>query len=247
MRRLALIMLLLMGLPATAAHAKVPPLAARLTACTTGATAAERAAAFTASMPAVRGARRMAVRFDLRERIPQSAAFGAVRVPGLGIWHRSRRGRPGYVFTQRVQGLAAPGAYLAVVRFRWYDARGRVVRTARLQTRACRQPDTRPDLGVVEAVAHRGPVEGSARYRVLVANTGRGDAGPFDVVVTPNGTPQPAQRLGGLAAGEQAWVTVVGPRCDPGTTLRIVVDARAEVAERDEADDVADLACPFAA
>jgi subtilase family serine protease len=64
--------------------------------------------------------------------------------------------------------------------------------------------------------------------------------------VTPNGAPQPAQRLGGLDPGRSDVVTVIGPRCEPGSTLRVVVDAQAEVAERDEADNVADLACPFA-
>jgi CARDB len=246
MCRLALLTIVLAALLAPAAQAGPPVLGARVTACTTGQRAAERTAAFTGSMPAVAGSRRMGMRFDLRQRIPPSAVYAGVRVRGLGVWHRSRRGRSGFVFTQRVQDLAAPGAYLAVVRFRWYDARGRVVRSARRQTRACRQPDSRPDLRVGEVDATAGPVPGSARYRVVVRNDGRGAAGPFDVVVTPDGAPQPAQRLGGLAAGERQSVTVIGPRCTPGSTLRVVVDARAEVAERDEADDVDDRVCPFA-
>lgn len=246
MRRLAFVCLLVTAALAPAAQARPPALAARLTACAGGSTAAERTAAFTGSMPALAGGRRMAIRFDLRQRIPPSPAYAAVRVPGLGLWHRSRPGRSGFVFTQRVEGLAAPGSYRAVVRFRWYDARGRVLRSARRTTEVCRQPDVRPDLRVAAVTAHRGPGPDSARYRVTVLNEGFGDADAFDVVVTPNGAPQPAQRVDGLGAGELATVTVIGPRCDPGSTLRAVVDARAEIAERDEADDVADVACPFA-
>jgi CARDB len=245
MRRAVLLTIVLAALPAPAAQAKGPALGARLTACTTGQSAAERFAAFTGSMPAVPGSRRMGIRFDLRQRLPPSATFAAVRVRGLGVWHRSRRDRSGFVFTQRVQDLAAPGAYLAVVRFRWYDARGRVVRSARRQTPACRQPDARPDLRVVTLDATPGPIAASAAYRVVVRNDGRGAAGPFDVVVTPNRAPQPAQRLGGLGPAERRSVTVIGPRCLPGSTLRVVVDAGAEVAERDEADDVVDQPCPF--
>jgi CARDB len=246
MRRCLIIVLALAGLLAPAAQAKVPALAARLTACTAGPTVAERAAAFTGSMPAEPGAQRMAMRFDLLERLPGEAELTAVRVRGLGVWHRSRRGRPGFVFTQRVQGLAAPGTYVAVVRFRWYDAQGHVVRSARRRTAECRQPDQRADLRVGAVVATRGPVPGSARYRVVVRNDGPGAAGPFDVVVTPNGTPQPAQRLGGLAPGARVPVVVIGPRCAPGSTLRVVVDAGAEVAEVEESDDVVDQVCPLA-
>jgi CARDB len=245
MRRLALLSLLAAAALAPPAQAKPPVLAARLTACAIGATAEERSAAFTGSMPAVQGSRRMAIRFDLRERIPPSAGFTAVRVPGLGVWHRSRPGRAGLVFTQRVEGLAAPGSYRAVVRFRWYDARGTVVRSARRTTRTCREPDARPDLRVADVAARHGPGPDTARYRLAVLNEGLGDADAFDVVVTPNGAPQPAERVDGLGAGDLATVTVIGPRCAAGSTLRVVVDARAEIAERDEADDVTDVACPF--
>jgi CARDB len=246
MRRCLIIVLALAGLLAPAAQAaKAPALAARLTACTTGPSPAERTAAFTGSMPAEPGAQRMAMRFDLLERRAPDAELTAVRVRGLGVWHRSRRARPGFVFTQRVQGLAAPGAYVAVVRFRWYDARGHVVRSARRRTAECRQPDQRADLRVGAVVASRGPVPGSARYRIVVRNDGLGAAGPFDVVVTPNGAPQPAQRLGGLAPGARVPVVVIGPRCAPGSTLRVVVDAGAEVAEVERSDDVVDQVCPL--
>ena len=75
-------------------------------------------------------------------------------------------------------------------------------------------------------------------------NAGRGAAGPFDVVLASRGMPQPPVRVAGLAPGASRVVSLPGPRCAPGSTLRFVLDAEAAVAESDEADDVVDRACP---
>src|SRR3954447_1674467 len=79
MRRLAAIACLLAPLAAPAAAAAAPerpPLQARLVACTTGPGAPARRATFTASMPAVARTARMAIRFDLLQRMEAVAERG---------------------------------------------------------------------------------------------------------------------------------------------------------------------------
>ena len=91
-------------------------------------------------MPAIKGVRRMWMRFDVLARGGSTPGFAPLKVPGLGVWQKSVPGRPGgFVFTQRVQGLPAPGTYKAVVRFRWYDGEPGPIRRARRRSRAIRR------------------------------------------------------------------------------------------------------------
>lgn len=249
MRRLAAIACLLAPLaaPAAARAARArPPLQARLVACTTGAAAAARRATFTASMPAVRGAARMAMRFDLLQRGPGDPAFARVALPAWGLWQRSDPGRTGFIYTRTVRALRAPGAYRAIVRFRWYGADGRVLRRARRLTAICRQPDPRPDLRAGALAAAPGLGAGSVTYLLTVTNAGGGPAGPFAVALTTAGMPQPPVAVDRLPAGESRIVELAGPRCAPGSNVRFVLDAGGAVAEADEADDVVDRPCPVA-
>jgi hypothetical protein len=231
---------------ARAAEQQRPPLRARLASCTTGDAAHARTAAFTASMPAVDRTARMWIRFDLLQRTPGEAEFALVNLPAWGRWERSEPGRSGFIYTKKVQALRAPGDYRARVRFRWYDASGRLLRRAQRPTPICRQPDPRPDLraGALTRVAGLGPA--AATYLLTVENTGRGAAGPFDVVLAEDGMPQPPVRVDGLAAGATRVVSVPGPACAAGATVRFVLDPGAAVAESDEADDVVDRPCPIA-
>ena len=241
------IALLVLALPA-GAQAQAPPLRAKLAACTSGPAAVARTATFVGSMPAVAGAKRMWMRFDLLARMPPATSFVAMKVPKLGVWQKSALGRAssGFVFTQRVQALAAPGSYRALVRFRWYDKAGKLLRSTTRESSICKQPDQRPDVraGALEAV--RGPQPGQATYQLAVRNDGHTAAGPFDVVLSVGGVEQPAQRvLGGLAPGAAYTVTFSAPRCAPGSALRFEVDAEDEVEESRELDDVVERACPF--
>src|ERR1700754_2602382 len=167
---------------------KAVTLSAKVTTCTTGADDASRAAAFTAAMPAATSTRRMQMRFTLMQRTGASAKapFKKVAVPGWSGWVTSDPGRQALVFTKRVEGLAAPASYRAVVAFRWLDARGRQQRTATRTTSICDQPDPRPDL--VLASLDAAPVGASqAAYTVSVENEGHVDADPFAVTVTVDG------------------------------------------------------------
>ena len=235
------------GAAAPAAGAAPPPLAATLTSCVRSADAAQRAASFTASMPALRRTDRMLVRFDLFQRTSQGEGFTRVRVPRWGVWHRSKRGVAGFVFTKHVNGLHAPGDYRAVVRFRWLDAAGRTQRTARRTTRSCRQPDLRPDLRAVRLTAIAGPAPGTATYSAVVANNGRGPAGPFAVALAVGDVVLPPQTLEPLGPRSRRPVSLQGPRCGPGTVLRLTVDSAAEVAEASETDNVLEAPCPLGA
>jgi CARDB len=248
MQRAALLTtLFLLALPA-AAHAQAPPLRARLAACQSGPAASQRSATFVGSMPAVAGTKRMWMRFDLLARLPPATSYEAVKVPKLGVWQKSAPGKvsSGFVFTQRVQGLAAPGSYKALVRFRWYDRAGKLLRSATRTSPVCKQPDQRADLSAGTLDAVRGPQPDQATYQLEVSNHGHTAAGPFDVVLSLGGVEQPPQRVGeGLAAGDSRTVTFVAPRCSAGSTLRFEIDAEDEVEESGEADDVVERACPF--
>lgn len=229
------------GVPARAqAPAPAPRLAATLASCETGTTAAERRATFTGSMPAGFGTQRMTMRFDLQVQRDGATRFATLAVPRWGRWERSRPDVSGFIFTKRVDGLVPPASYRAVVRFRWYDAQGRLLRRDHRVTGRCRQPDLRADLAV-------GPVgTDGQRYVVEVRNDGRGDAGPFlvavrvaDVVVT--------SLVDGLGAGGHRTLAVGGGRCRPEESVFVTIDGGRSVEESDEADNAVARPCPFAA
>jgi CARDB len=218
-----------------------PPLAATLAACESGPAADERFAVFTGSMPAMRGTRRMAMRFDLLVRSARERAWRPVRARGFGRWQRSDPGRAGFVYTKRVERLAQAASYRAIVRFRWYGAAG-VQRTTVRRTPSCRQPDQRPDLQIDSFAVAPGPDEGSRRYVVGVRNAGRTAAEPFDVGIA--GLDGDLLRaVPGLPAGERATVELVGPRCASGDVVAVRLDPRGVVEEADERDNAFRWVC----
>jgi hypothetical protein len=239
-----LFVLALGGTQAPALAADKIPLAAKLSACTTGADPAARAATFTASMPAIDGTKRMAMRFDLLQRRGEAGPFVVIDVPNWGVWDKSEPGRPGFIFTKRVEALLAPAAYRAVVTFRWLDRKGRMQRTRTRTAGICEQPDQRPDLVLASFAAQ--PKGQDAVYDVGVRNGGGSAAGSFTVVVTIDGKPQPPVAFGPLAPGEAANGQLVGPRCTPRSIVTIRVDAGGAVDESHEDDNVVQQACPLA-
>ena len=248
-RRVALPIALFAALALPAgAQAQAPPLRAKLTVCQSGPAASDRTATFVGSMPAVKGTKRMWMRFDLYARIPPATDFAALKAPKLGVWQKSAPGKAssGFVFTQRVQGLTAPGSFRAQVRFRWYGTGGRLLRSTTRESSICKQPDQRPDLRAGDLEALRSTQSGQAIYRLEVRNDGHTAAGPFDVVLTVAGAEQPAERvLGGLTPGASYTVTFLAPRCAADSTLRFELDAEDDVEESGELDDVVERACPF--
>lgn len=111
----------------------------------------------------------------------------------------------------------------------------------------------RPDLSVAALSGSPDPVPLGQAFQasVQVTNAGTGAAGAFDVVVWAEtssgdafGEPVTLRIDGGLAAGASTTVVASGPAAiglsDPALRIRARVDAAAEVAELDEANNEAE-------
>lgn len=216
--------------PASAPTDPRPPVAARLSGCVTG---LERSATFTGSMPAIRGARRMAMRFELHQRT-RDGEFRRVDVPGWG-WERAEKGRTGFIYSKRVEGLLAPAGYRAVIVLRWYSRSGKVLRDLRRTTPECVQPDPRPDL-VHTRLSARAAEPGFSVYEVAVENAGGSPAGGFVVRLASGETMLAQADAGPVAPGARQYVQLRGPRCEPGTMITVLVDPDDAVGEGDEAN-----------
>jgi hypothetical protein len=218
---------LLLAAPATAAAA---PASVALTACEPR----ERAAEFEARMDQIAGATRMKLRFTLEAR-KLGKAWRKVAAPELGGWRAADPQTTRYISSRRVTALVGPASYRTVVRFRWLDADGDVVASARARSRACWQPDHRPNLKL-RALS----VEGGSTYAVLVANTGRSESGVFDLEITG----LPAQVVQSIAPGGEALVEVDGPACERGAPLTATADPLDLIDERSERDNALTGSCP---
>jgi hypothetical protein len=249
MERLALLIIALGATVAAAAPAvaKTAPrrYAAPVVACDTGVTSDQRALDVRATMRAVPGTIRMAVRFDLSERTPASAgAFMARTAPDLGLWLKSKRGVDPYTYDQTVKGLDAPAAYRMRVSFRWLGPNNRVLLSAHRTTPVCVQPDVRPELIVKNVIVEPPATAGMPwHYTVVVRNNGRTAAGPFSVGYEPTGAPAQAMPIAGLAPAAQTRVTFAGPACVSTAPPACTVDVSNQVDETDETDNRASATC----
>jgi hypothetical protein len=223
------------------------PLSAKVASCLTGADPDTRSAAFTGSMPALSGTRRMQMRFGLLQRSGSSskARFKKVSVPGWSGWVSSDPGRDGFVFTKRVEALSAPAAYRATVTFRWLDARGHAQKTLSRTTPVCEEPDPRADL-VLASLSATALGRSQAAYAISVENDGLSEADPFAVTLTIGGQVSNPLTLGPIAAGAQATGSLAAPRCAPGSTITVTLDVAGTVDESVESDDEIERPCPLA-
>jgi hypothetical protein len=245
-RKVALTAVLIAVAAAMPAGAQAPvfplPLKAKLTDCHVGPLAADRFAVFVGQMPALQGTRRMWMRFDLFERTA-GGSWQRIAVPKFGTWQKSLPGKPGFIYTKRVDQLQAPARYRAEVRFRWYDKHGKLQRQARRRTPTCRQPDPRPDLAVGKVTATKAG-GGRLRYVIGVRNDGRSDVGPFDAVLSVDGSAQPAATVAGLPAHGATTVAIVGPKCTPGSQIQIGLDPAGTIDEVSEDNNAVSRLCP---
>jgi hypothetical protein len=236
MKLLAGSIVAVLALAAPAGAAVSRPARAVLVACDR----TESSATFDGRMTQVAGAERMAMSFVLQSRA-RGGRWRPLHVPAFSAWHTSDPGRARYVYTKVVEGLVGPSAYRVVVRFRWVDADGAVLRRARAVSDACRQPDPRPDLEVAAISVRRD----RAHYAVTVANTGRSDADPTRVELDlGDAGPVLSAPVGPLAAGAEQTVVLAGRACTPRALLTARADATDLVDERDEDDDVLAATCP---
>jgi len=246
MRRLVMTAALACALAAPATASAAPAGSARLLSCESALDPADRAAVFEGRMRRVRGATRLLMRFTLQSRTRDQSSWHALAAPGFGRWLGSDPGVGRYVYTKRVIALIAPASYRTIVRFRWLGPDGRRLASGRSISPTCRQLDLRPDVHPLGIEARAGADAAHARYVVPVVNRGKRVAGPFDVVVTVDGTTLSPVRIQELAPGEQAQAEVEGPPCTPGSTLTVDVDPTGAVDERAEADNRLTATCPGA-
>jgi hypothetical protein len=191
-------------------------------------------------MRAARGSDRMQVRFTLQVRDEGIATrWRKVVAPGFDQWLTSAPGVRKYSYTRTIQNLTAPASYRTIVRFRWLDEDGLVLRSARATSSACRQPDVRPDLEPLRVELAPGPDAGTLLYRVTVRNSGKTAADAFDVTLG-----DAVQHVADLAAGAQQVVTFTGPPCVAAAPPTVTVDPDDAVDERDEDDNVLVTSCP---
>jgi hypothetical protein len=126
-----------MGQPGPGADLQSP--SATLEECVTAVAQSERGATFSGEMTAIPGSARMAMRVEVQERMPGEALFHTISAPGLGIWRGSDAGVKTYKYLKQVTNLSAPAVYRAAVRFRWLNARGRLIRHMERRTPECAQ------------------------------------------------------------------------------------------------------------
>jgi hypothetical protein len=231
MRRFAVVIAFFaLAAPAQAAA----PASVELTACVPR----DRAAEFEARMGQVDEAAKLRMRFTLQARKPGKKAYRRVAAPGFSGWTTADPGTSRYVFTRRVEGLLGPARYRAMVRFKWVDARGKTILSARRHSKGCRQPDHRPNLKV-RALSR----EGRHRYVALVANNGRTASGAFELQIAIAGTPLAPVTVDSLEPQARRLVTVRGPQCAAGAALTATADPLDLVDERNETDNVFSALC----
>jgi hypothetical protein len=199
-----------------------------------------QAAVFEGRMDTVPKAVKLQMRFRLQIATPDEPGWSRLAVPGFSAWVTSEPGRTRYVYAKRVEQLLAPASYRVQVRFRWLDAGGATLRTARATSPACRQPDPRADLKVVGL-----GLVAPGRYDVTLRNAGRGDAPASTLLLQlPDGTTSSAA-VPPMARGEREEVFLDGSLCVPGQSITVIADADDAVDERDEANAFS-LPCPSA-
>jgi CARDB len=239
MRRALMTIVLLLLFPAAADAATV-----KVVDCVPELDPIARSATFEARMRAARGSERMQVRFTLQVRDEGMLSWRRVAAPGFDVWLTSQPDVRRYTYAKTVTNLAAPAAYRTVVRFRWLDEDGAVVKGERVTSAGCRQPDLRPDLEPQRVDVFGGLDPDTRRYVVALRNDGRTDALPFAATLAVGDEQTDPFAVLGLAAGAQWLVTFTGPPCTAGSPLTVTLDPGEAVDERDEDDNVLVVPCP---
>ena len=188
-------------------------------------------------MGEVEGAARLKMRFTLQVRKAGQRTFHRVDAPGFRTWTTANPGVARWVYSRRVEALLGPARYRAMVRFQWLDSEGAVIARAKRYSRACRQPDHRPNLKL-KALSR----EGKRRYAALVVNNGRTATGPFDLQLAVGDL-----TLAPVAAAAWSPRAAAGhparPALRAGTAITATADPLGLVDERNEADNAFTIPC----
>ena len=135
---------------ATKAGPAKPPVSATLESCVEAPEQAERSATFAGEMSMIPGAAKMEMRIDVLERAPTEDTFHVIAAPGLGVWRWAAPGVKTYRYLKEVTNLAAPAFYRGSVRFRWVNAKGKLVKAYELRTQRCIQSLLKPSAPTTE-------------------------------------------------------------------------------------------------
>jgi hypothetical protein len=245
MRRVATISAAVLALSGGAAAARAAdspanggPLVAKVVSCDV--TSADRSATFYGRMDTVPGASKLALRFQLLERLGRGETWDKLELPALRQWHTSQAGVKRFGWKQTVDNLHVGGAYKARVQYRWLSASGAVIDTQSRVTPVCRGP--LPNIMVGDLTVKPGPTADTRTYRVPIQNTGKVDADQVDVSLSVDKAVLDTLTLNHLAAGDVRTVTFTGPACR--RAVRVKADPGNSIGESIEDDNSQLFACP---
>lgn len=128
------------------APAPTPALSAQVEQCVTAPASSGRSVTFTGQMETVQDAHRMAMQIVVEEHVPGESGFHVLGDAGSSGWQRSEVGVKIYRYVRQVTNLPAPAVFRALIRYRWTDEAGHVVRTDERHTPVCREPGTHSDF-----------------------------------------------------------------------------------------------------
>lgn len=235
----ALALAALMGPVASADAKKLPGKAqARILECKPGSFSVE------ASMSTSDATQRLAVRYEIFERLP--GGDFKLRKDALGVavgWVMADPGYTGYKNDQVVSSVTPGAIYRVRVRFRWTDAAGHVLaRTYRI-TAPCKQKDTRADLRINRVSVQPAAGPANRRYVAIVRNAGHGDVGSFDVLLSV-GNREYRRTVDALGAGSRIAVVFQAPRCRAGEAVVVGADPDKLIDEVSDDNNTGVVACP---
>jgi hypothetical protein len=191
-------------------------------------------------MRAVEDTARMSLRVRLFEKYGDGE-FERVSAPDLGVWQKSRFDASIFRFKQRIEKLHPGAVYRAVVHYRWQNADGEVIKSARRRSEVCNRNGDLPNLRVASVETRPGEVEGTAVYRTTIVNQGESAAQNIGVLLRVDGEVVDEELIDALAPSEQQTVTFTGPVCR--RKMRAVVDPKDLIAESREQDNVLSPSC----
>ena len=209
--------------------------------CAVGDTAKQRSATFYGRMRAISRTSQMAMRFTLIDRAGDGPPT-VIDHPALAQWRKSRPFVRSFGYAQEVAGLEKGGVYSVQVQFRWIDARGRVIRSAKRTSTACRQQGELPNLAITRVAARQGEALGTELYSVDLTNSGQGEARDVGVDLLIDGAGADSAHLDMVEPGETVTVRFTGPACR--RALKMIADRLDALNETNEDDNVLRSRCP---
>ncbi|MBV9214188.1 MAG: hypothetical protein JOZ25_11150 [Actinobacteria bacterium] len=217
------------------------PASVRVKGCQSGSDSASRAATFVGRMHSIPGSVRMGMRFRLVMRSTSPSTAAPTASPD-GPWWMSNDGVDRYTYSQTVNGMSYGKSYRVVARFRWIDSSGNVIRRTKRTSAPCTQPGP-PNLTILGIGIAPRPVSGTDDYRIQVANQGQGPADRVLVQLFLDNSLVDSRRIKRLPGETTRVVTINGPQCLPGQTVKAVVDPANEIQESNENDNTFERGC----